>query len=231
MKTWRQAETSTRPLKGVLVDSAIVAEEWKRCWADHSRDMTSLMQMLDPFILYWQQILTSPNQGDVNYISLCSLISSDYDTAINSIASWIEETEKVSCLYDDLVMLVIEHVRTSRYFPHHATPRNAELTIALDFKKKLKNKIVVSAKRNKVVDTSEDEAILNSTISFDCHPDYFLIKNLGLGPWDSYMLLWLKTGRSNLDISNTINLPAETLKREERYLWDYLKQSYFKAEV
>lgn len=211
------------------VSSEQFTTEWRKCWENPAYSMNHLLQMATPFIDYWEKLLYEPGEGDINYVSLCSLISTSHNEAISKIKRWIEYAEVTTTVREELTMIFVEHVRTANYYPTFASARNSEFVIARDFK--LRIKLAIESSRTEEVDYLHNATTLNELAVTDDHPDHLLIKNLGLDRWESYLLLWLKSGRATFDIAQTIHVPTETLKREEKYLWDYLKANYYKAEV
>jgi hypothetical protein len=221
--------TAQRPMPTLEVNSEQFTTEWRRCWENPAYDMSYLVQIATPFIVYWESLLTKPGPKDINYVSLCSLLSHNQNQAVSDISKWIEYAEQTTTLREELIMIFVEHVRTANYYPTFASARNSEFVIARDYK--LRIKLAIQQSRTEEIDYCRNATSLDQLATADYHPDHLLIKNMGLDQWESYLLSWFKTGRATFDIAKTIHVPTETLKREEKYLWDYLKQNYYKAEV
>jgi hypothetical protein len=227
MYTYRILPTNQRSLP-LLVDSQTFTEEWKACWEDKSRNMTTLMEYAIPMFKHWDQLLSRTAAPDINMISLCAQLAPDSDHAIHKIKKCIHWATHNTSVRNELELLFIEHVRKANYFPSFANPRMAEYVIARDFRTRLKDFINRSHIQNTnhiVLDTSVYEIRVEPE-----HPDYFLLKHLHLNKWESYLLKWISDGNTAISIARASHIPWDTFKHEERNIWRLLKENYSKAE-
>lgn len=187
--------------------------------------MTTLVRMAEPAIKHWEQLLTRTTTPDINMVSLCARLGASAEVALSKIDKWIKWAQNTSSVKEQLWYIFIEHVRHANYFPTYANPVMAEYVIARDFK----NKICVDIKRSTVQRVDYELYENNFDIGFTPrYPDYLLIKNLKLDRWETYLLWWIKNRRSPLEAARSTHIPFDTFKKEERYVWHLLKESYSK---
>ena len=65
------------------VDSKTFKEEWIKCASDKKSDLTTLLEMMDPVFAKWEAQLTNKDiEEDINFITLCQLISANPAEAV-----------------------------------------------------------------------------------------------------------------------------------------------------
>lgn len=227
MSLYKKLPTNQRPL-ALNVESKIYVEEWRRCWEDKNRDMTNLVTMAEPAINTWAAMLTREQAPDINITSLCAFLDPDPTEALAKIDDWITWCNTHTTVKDQLWYLYIKHVRTANYFPSFANPLMAEYVLTRDFKFQLKEDIK-KAKVRYYVEEPYDPKFTQVGYT-PTHPDYLLIKNLGLTNWETYLLWWVGNGLTYRHAAETTHIPFDTLRRELRYIWHLLKKNCSRAE-
>lgn len=222
MDWYRNLPTNVRPMP-LQVTSDEFVEEWFTCWKNPEADMSKLLHISKPWVNHWIQMLDNPEYPkDINYISLCALLSHSSEEALRMIDTWKKQTKSLVSLEDELTYLFVVHVRTANYFPTRASRAViAEYVIARDFKHCLKKNIKRVASRG--VDSFDTECKLDTN---ETDPECILISKMGLSRWENYLLELLKTGASALDISKTTHIPRETFYYEEKDLWHKLRETF-----
>jgi len=226
---YHQVSNETRPAPTLEVTSEVWVTEWRRCWEDPESDLTYLLEISKPFIDYWNQQLTNPQEYDINLISLYRLLNNKFETSLELIKTWISEVSDNGNTNAELTYLFIEHVRSANYFPTKAQPLIAEYVIVSDFKRRIKYgilKVNQSYHRN-----NNAQLIPSKQYHTDTYPDWFLINNLNLDKWQQYLLKLIETGKTTLDMARITHIPRETFYYEEKKLWHLLKKSYLTHEI
>lgn len=204
-------------------------EEYYHCWKDHSRPTDLLYQLVRPFFTHWVQMIgTSTYTKDINYVTLCRRLYPIIENPTKMIAIWANQSLQTTSVQEELEMLFFTRLRNLNYYPKRAAPKMAEYVIAKDFRDRLKD-MIVSANRRPI--DIPMLAITNSFVTEDIHPDYLLLKNLGLDAWNLYLLELIKLGLSTLQLSALTQIPRKTFSKEEKELWYQLSQKWQQAET
>lgn len=222
---YRVLPTHTRSMP-LSVAPEEFTQEWKLCWEDSSRDLDLLSQMFKPMLRHWFELLTNKYYPkDLNYIALCRSLESEVpgQTAQRIIHTWVHESQLLSSVIEELELIFLEQLRSLRYFPTNAQPVMAEFVLGRDFRYRLKNKILRTHRR--AIDVVSQGNSFNEAWAVDDHPDYFLIKNLGLDQWQGYLLLLISKGQTPVDMARLTHIPRETIYYEEKEIWSRLKQT------
>lgn len=228
---YRVLPTHTRSMP-LYVTPEQFTQEWRLCWEDPGRDPSLLMEMFKPMLQHWFLLLSSKNYPKgLNYIALCRSLESEMPgtTAQEMILTWIRETEILSSVLEELQLIFLEQLRGMRYYPSNAQPVMAEFVFARDFRYRLKKKILRTHRR--AIDVVSQGNSFDEDWMVDNHPDYFLIKNLGLSQWQGYLLLLISKGNTPVDMARLTHIPRETIYYEEKEIWSRLKQTSSSREA
>ena len=107
-----------RPLP-LEVESSYFAEVWKRCTKDKTSDLTELMQIMDPAFDKWEDFLVKRDLDiDINYLTLCRILSPDPELALKKIASWVEWADTSSSVKEELQLIFRESAENALYSRH-----------------------------------------------------------------------------------------------------------------
>ena len=211
------------------VTSNIFSMEWKACWEDSDRDVTQLLNMIQPFLDHWKALLTNiAYPRDIHYSTLCQLFGKNVEEAVGIIKGWVRYAENTTSVMEELQMLFLERLRRLKYFPNRASHIMAEYVIARDFKYNLMHKISTVLGQN----GSEVEYQLNPEdpdeicVEYN-HPDYILIKGLDFNLWESYIFTLLKMGTTTSDTSRLTRIPRVSMLRQEQKIWQSLETKQF----
>jgi len=224
MYNYKILPTNKRSLP-LQVDPKTFSLEWRACWQDKDRDMTTLMGYATPMIKHWRALLQRTALPDINFVSLCAQLSPDADVALRKVNRWLRWATHSSSIEEELELLFITHVRTANYFPKFANYAMAEYVIAKDFRSRLKdfiNKAHIQNMEYILFDTSRYQIAVEPD-----YPDYFLLKHLHLNKWELYLFQWMKTGHSSADFTRASHIPFDTFKHEERNIWRLLKKNCY----
>lgn len=223
MYNYKILPTNKRSLP-LQVDPETFSSEWRACWQDKDRDMTTLMEYATPMISHWRKLLQRTTLPDINFVSLCAQLSPEPAVALHKVDKWLRWATHSSSIEDELRLIFITHVREANYYPKFANYAMAEYIIAKDFRYRLKDFIKKAHIQNMdyiLFDTSKYEIAVEPD-----YPDYFLLKHLHLNKWESYLFEWMSNGRSSADFTRASHIPFDTFKHEERQLWRLLKENY-----
>ena len=197
------------------------------CILDKTSDMTRLLEVIDPFISKWEDLLTGKEETkDINYIALCRMLSpKDPAIAIEKISSWVQSIHAPGSVYDELVYLFIERVRRIKYKPKLAKPLAIEHIVANDFRMGLNHVIRGACRRieRDAFTKAESYEKIEIPVLVE-YADYLLIENLNLDRWESYLLHLLKQGFSSVERSQLTHFHRRSLYTQEQNLWHLLKQ-------
>jgi hypothetical protein len=222
-KTKRLA-TNTRPLP-LHVDDFTFTEEWILCAESIERDRTLLIQMLEPVIEHWINLITEPSYPkDVTFMSLYSAIQgralNEYEDPLKY---WIAYQGSKKEIRQQLICIwlnVLNKMDTDTLLPGAYT----EFTIATCFRWELQDSIkaIYLRERNKLD--------INDMINHDylLYRDVLFIKNARLDKWQEYLLLLLYNGYCGMDIECLTNYAKTSLYKEIEILWTQLKSLYFR---
>lgn len=221
MFLYRICPTNVRPLPFTVTEKEFT-EEWKACWEDKHRNMNTLMDMMQPAIKHWKQLLTRQIEPDVLMVSLCASLGTDPEEALDIIDKWIERS--LHSVEETLWTVFLEQVRGLRYYPTFANPAMAEFVLVQDFKRRLSYKITHSKQRKlDYVPLTSDMLTGIDTIRI---PDYYFIKHLKLDKWEAYLLWWLQNRKHFKDGARLSRTPFISYKLEERKIWRLLRENY-----
>lgn len=227
MFLYQRLPTTQRPLP-LVADPSTFSNEWRTCWEDKNRDMTYLSEIAAPGIEHWERLLTRTELPDINMVSLCARLGASADISLPMIDNWIKWVHTGSSVQERLWLIFFNHVRGANYFPTFASPEMAEFVILRDFK----NKIILDIRswRAQRIDSPLYDINFPHRTVAPTHPDHLFLKNLRLDKWETYLLWWIENRRSPREAARVTHIPFDTLKKEERYVWHYLKQNYSEAE-
>jgi hypothetical protein len=224
--------TDTRPMP-LEVSSKSFATAWKKCFEGKRSDLTELFTVIQPFLFHWEQLLTNVEYNkDIHYISMCTRLSHDEDTALAMIRTWLTYLKRLDVsVQEELQFIMMRKIRNFRFFPEKAEPEVAEWAFAQYFKMGLLDRIQAISKKGAAVTTVSLEE-LEETHEYTYHssyPDTMLVRSLHLDSWDSYLLYLLRQGTNSSGMSMLMHLPRATFFEEERFLWDSLRQKQSKS--
>ena len=222
---YKKVSTSTRPLP-LKINSEEFAKEWLKCVSNKSADLSSLLEMMHPVFDTWKkQILFKENIDEINFTTLCRLLSSKPNKALEKIDLWANWVENNSSIINELQYIFLERIRKFKYKPTSAKPIMVEYIVARDFKLGIYHhmrKILRLINRDAIYNL-EDKYDFEIAITFKT-PDYLLLKNIGLTPWQSYLFYLLKQGYSSTARSKLTKLHRRNLHKEEKQIWLLLKR-------
>lgn len=215
------------------VSSTQFAAAWKKCFESKRSDLTELFEVIQPFILHWEQLLTNIEyEKDIHYISMCSRLSHDEESALVMIKVWLRYLEELGVsVKEELEFIMMRKIRNFRFFPEKAEPAVAEWAFAQYFKMGLLDQIQAVVKKRSVIRTVSID-LLEENHEYAYHssyPDEMLVRNLNLDSWDSYLLYLLRQGINSSGMSALMHMPRATFFEEERFLWDSLRQRQSKS--
>ena len=224
---YKLLQKNTRPLP-LGIPSEDFSEEWKKCIGDPNSDLTFLFELMDPVFTHWSNFLSRKTlENDINFNTLCRLLSEDADEALKMIDDWINWIEQnSSSLEDELKYIFLERTRKIRYEPTLARPVMVEYIVAKDFKLGIYHRIRSICRYIKrdaffYLDPSDFEIATTFKMK-----DFLLIKNLDLNAWQSYLLYLLKEGYTSVERSNLTKTHRRNLYNEEKEIWQLLNQKH-----
>lgn len=217
--------TNVRPMK-LDVTSEEFVSEWGRCILNKKSDITTLLEIVDPFIKNWEKLLRERNdQKDISYVTLQKLLSKDKEHSLVMIDSWIQWADSTSTVENELLYLFIERVRRFKYYPSLAQPGMVEYVIARDYKLSLKHFIKrIHNLKNRdalltaVYGSNYDEAVIQE------YPDPFILNKDKLTAWHLYLLNLIVSNYNTVERSELTHIHRRNLYIEERTIWDSLRQ-------
>jgi len=202
--------------------------EYLACRLNPKQSTNKLHALVMPFFDHWVRMLVEPAYPkDLNYIALCRRLCYKSEDPTELLHYYINWANRTSSVKEELVFLFFERLRNLKYYPKLASPKMAEYVIAMDFRNYLKDRIVSSVRHP--IDIPNPELTFNSLRVEDTHPDYLLLKTLGLDAWESYVLELLKLGMNTMEISVLTRLPRKTFAKEENQIWLKLKHRWQEA--
>jgi hypothetical protein len=203
-------------------------KEWKACIQDQTHDMGKLLEILEPYIIHWKNLLTDPTYPrDIQIAALLQCLDKYDYGGLDIVNTWISQIEN---LEDELIYVACEVIRHTQYYPNAAKPIMAEYIFALLYRNYLKDHI----KRETKIDTIaliEDEAILNTLTVEDNSCDIMLLKHVPINRWERYLLYLISNGFTTIEIASIAKLPRETFYYEERHLWEQLRNLWQQQEL
>ena len=210
------------------VDSKTFKEEWIRCASDKQSDLTSLLQMMEPVFEKWEAQLTNENiQEDINFITLCQLISPNPSEAVDSIRKWVEIIKESSSIKDEICYIFIERIRKVRYIPTLANSKMIEYIVAKDLKYGIYHHMRYTLRLSereawyRVIDVPNFDIAVEYVMT-DC----LLMKKIKMKmtKWQSYLFHMITEGYTSVKRSTMTKIHRRNLYKEEKIIWDSLKQ-------
>ena len=210
------------------VKPSVFKEEWIKCASDKKSNLTSLLKIMDPVFDNWVAQLTNKDiSDDINFITLCQLISPNPSEALQMIKKWVEIIEETSSLKDEICYIFIERIRKIRYIPTLANAKMIEYIVAKDLKHGIYHHIRYTLR------LSERDAWYNvvDLPDFDIGVEYIMTDcllmdnlKLKLTNWQSYLFHMISEGYSSVKRSTMTKIHRRNLYKEEKIIWDSLKQ-------
>lgn len=211
------------------VDGGEFSKEWLRCISDKESDLTELIEMMQPVFQHWKRKLLSIDmKDDINYLTLCRLLSPDSDKALKLIKNWIDWAEINSTIIEELEYLFVIRTRKFKYKPALARSSMIEYIVARDFKHGLYHHIRFAnrLKERDALYHSESIENIEIAVEFDT-PDYFLLDAIKNNEWDSYLFHLISQGYTSVERSTLTKIHRRNLYKEEKEIWDLAKQKLF----
>lgn len=223
---YKTLEPKQTPLT-LSVSQEAFANEWKKCISDKSSDLSEIMIMIEPFLKIWEKQLKNIFNPNIHFLTLCKLLSKkDINIAVNMVKDWVSWVETDSTIEHELKYLFIERLRNFKYKPALARPHSVEYIVAKDFKLALRNYIRTICrlvKKDVIYSAVYQEYETLHTVE---NPDVLLIKNLKLDNWQSYLLQLYKQGLSSSGRAQKLHIHRRDLYKEEKQLWDLLREKH-----
>lgn len=213
--------TNTRPLflEGPSIE---LASEWKKCIKDRKSDLTYLMKMLEPVFIHWVKLLQGEEivTKDINYVTLCRLISKDQNEAYERIHSYVISTED---LLSEIHLIFVKRIRKMRFCPTLATPLRVEYIIASYLKWDIYNSIIFTTERLKrntphypIIELPFEENYFEKVLLREIRDKFSELQ---------YYLYYLISHGFNLDERSEItNFDRRNLYKEEKIIWHLIKK-------
>jgi hypothetical protein len=203
----------------------IFINEYFKCWTDPDRSTSQLYELVLPFLLHWERMLTQVDyQKDISYVTLCRRLYPKAEDPQALLRSWAHYAQNTTSVREELELLFFQRLRGFRYIPKQAVPEMAEYVIAKDFRDRFKDLVLYRSRRPLDIPCAAVNFDL-MTVE-DKHPDYYLLKSMGLDVWESYLLELMKLGMTAIDISALTHIPRKTLFGEDTQIWHQLKQKW-----
>lgn len=225
---YKKLPTNTRPL-ALEMPSKEFVKIWTSCIEDKKSDLTELLKAMNPVFDRWVKLFTSElHEDDINYLTLCKLISPDSDEAKKSLSIWLQYIEVNSDLKSELQYIFIERMRKFRYIPTLASNKMIEYIIAKDFKLGIHHHVryILRLVSREALYHADIDTTIEIGISEEV-PDYFLLKriNLDLTQWQSYLFFMIQQGYSSVKRSELTRIHRRNLYNEEQKIWHLIKQT------
>lgn len=216
--------TNRRPLP-LKVDSSSFVSVWKSCAKDKRSDLTQLIQMMDPVFDRWEEFLLRENHDiDINFLTLCRMLSSDPDTALEKIDKWIEWAQSSSSIKEELQLIFLERIRKIKYTPDMASDTMVEYVVARDFKRALHHHIR-AINRLKFRDCLYHADIFDEIVveTYNDEVDIWILDKIKSNKWNSYLFHLISEGYTSKQRSELTKIHRRTLYNEEKNLCHLLK--------
>ena len=194
--------------------------EWKACIADKKRDLSRIIEILEPYLQHWKNLLTDEYyEKDVQYATLYQRLTETDGFSYDLISLWIESTD----LDRELRYIALEVLRNSnQYYPKAARPKMVEYVFAYPYRAYLR-KYIKAQLRAECIAFVDDETILAREATEQGQPDVFIIKSAGSNRWEEYLFYLISNGFTTMEIAEVVRLPRETFYYEEREVWEQIK--------
>lgn len=224
--------TNVRPMT-LDVSSEIFTSEWGRCILDKKYDMTKLITMIKPFVKEWEyQLKQQSKEQNINYVTLCKLLSEDSAESLKMIKCWVSWAESTSTIENELTYLFLERVRRFKYYPTLARPVMVEYVVARDYKLGLKHFIrnVWRQHGRDALLTAEYDVDYDKKISYS-YQDPFIFDKDNMSPWHLYLLNLVLSNYNTTERSELTHIHRRNLYIEEKKIWDSIKQRLSSSSV
>ncbi|MBM08029.1 MAG: hypothetical protein CMF69_00395 [Magnetovibrio sp.] len=224
---YKKLPTNVRSLQ-LNVTPEEFKKEWTACITDKTADLTRLIAMMEPTFDHWEKMLTSGGGGsDINFLTLCQLISKDSDEALNNISLWVDSITHESSVKSEILYIFLERMRKFRYVPTLANAEMIEYIVARDLKLGIYHHIRYTlrlCKRDafyRVVDAPGFQVAVQTEL-----PDFILLAKMkiNLTKWQSYLFYLISQGYTTVKRSAMTKTHRRNLYKEEQKIWDSLKQ-------
>jgi hypothetical protein len=228
MEQYKLCPTNQRPCPGFTVPSEVFTNAWYKVWKNRNSDITELLEISKELITYWEKLLTNPDYPkDINYITLCQLISGSPKKAINLIKRYVIWCKDRSSVFEELQLLLINYIRNCNYFPAKASYVMAEYVIMNNFKYRLGDEIRrgLRLKQSELLIRSRSRSIPEEEVE-DNYTDVFLLKNLNLNDFESIILDYELAGYNLNEIGKLIYHHREYFYYKEKDLWHRIRTIY-----
>ena len=208
-------------------DSKTFVEEWKACVENKKHDMSKLLNIIEPYVIHWYNLLTDKNYPrDIQISCLYTSLDSKESYGIDKVEAWVEKTDD---LKEELRYIACEVIRATQYFPGTTRTIMIEYIFAVLYRNYLKDHIKRQLRDIQVVFLPEELILEKQTIEQECN-DVFLLDNATSSRWERYLLYLIYNGHSTSEISSIVKLPRETFYYEEKHLWEKLKNLWCQTQ-
>ena len=181
--------------------------------------------MMEPVFDRWEHFLLRKNYDiDINFLTLCRMLSADPDLALSKIDNWIEWAQSSSSIKEELQLIFLERVRKIKYTPDIASDKMVEYVVARDFKRALHHHIrAINRLRYRdclfhadIFDEIEIEAYTEEV-------DFWVLDRIKSNKWNSYLFHLISEGYTSVQRSELTKIHRRTLYNEEKKLCQLLK--------
>lgn len=199
MLLYRSARNDQRPMQ-LLVSREIYHAEWKACWKDPARDVSSVLQMTIPFFEHLERQLRDPCCNDIQLVTLCRFLDPEIPKALDIIERWLDWADEHSSVRHEMILTMVDCIRKLPFFT--AKDGNmAEWIITLDFRRRFYRTMRFPTRRAPRPEGDGQVYTLEIPVE-DYHPDYLLEKNLQLSAMELYLVNLIQTGCTKSQIKN-----------------------------
>lgn len=219
--------TNVRPLD-LPIESKVLADEWLFCIDKKDSDLKKLLLMIRPALKIWAKYFLGIIDGreDINYVTLCKLLSSNMLEATQMIQNWVSWVGKENLL-SELEFIFIGQIRKIRYSPNLASPRMVEYIIARDLKTGIYNHIRKTnrlLKRDALHYCDDNTNFTTETFSPTEHDSLLRSRTEKLGQWGTYLAHLVQDGYTSVERAKLLHLDRRNLYREEEKIWHLLRK-------
>jgi hypothetical protein len=216
--------TNRRPLP-LDVDSHSFASVWKACAKNKQSDLTKLLQMMEPVFERWEVFLLRVDHNiDINFLTLCRMLSKNPDIALYKIDNWIKWAKSSSSIKEELQLIFLERIRKIKYTPDVASDVMVEYVVARDFKRALHHHIR-AINRLKFRDCLFYADIFDEIVveTYTNEVDIWILDRIKSNKWNSYLFHLITEGYTSRQRSELTRIHRRTLYNEEKKLCQLLK--------
>lgn len=201
------------------VTPEVFGKEWRACVEDHSRDLTSIITMLQPYFKHWVNLLTNPEYPrDIQIAALYKIGYTESYNGLDKVADWVKRQVDLQA---ELEYIACEFLRFNTFYPKVAKGAKIEYVFALLFRQYLCQHIKL-ARQEKDICTDDDNLLCSETVD-PTEQDILLLKQIPKNRWEKYLLYLVYNGFNSLEIAEITRIPRETLYYEELTIWDKIK--------